>query len=89
MRIILEKRSSIPSLLKSANMLDGFEQRIDYIDTYKNLNNRRDIFNKLLDGSHVRIATSGTFSRQLCQTLDVNADQLASFQNFMISRQVL
>ena len=89
MRIILEKRSPIPSLLKSANMLDGFEQRIDYIDTYKNLNNRRDIFNRLLDGSHVRISTSGTFTRHLCQTLDVNADQSASFENFMISRQVI
>ena len=89
MRIILEKRSPFPSLLKSANMLDGFEQRIDYIDTYKNLNNKQDIYNKLLEGSHVRITTSGTFSQQLCQTLNFNDDQLAKFKNYMKSRQVL
>ena len=89
MRIILETKSYIPGWLKSNKMLDGFEQRIDYIDTFKNFDKTRDIYDKLLDKSHVRITASGTFVRQLCNIRNANADQAANFEDFVRSRQAL
>ena len=56
--------SYIPQFLKGANMLGGFEHRIDYIDTFDDPNKRFEIIKRVLEGSHVFI--TGDFFYDLC-----------------------
>ena len=86
LRIFLEEKSYIPSLLKSANMLDGFENRIEYTDTYSNPDTKRDIIEKVKRGTHVRIETKDNNRARLCQMNRKANQTIANLEDFMQSR---
>ena len=85
-RILLEEKSYIPSLLKSANMLNGLENRIDYTDTYSNPDTKRDIIEKVKGGTHVRIESEDNNRARLCQTNRKATRTIANLDDFMQSR---
>ena len=84
-RIFMIQRSFVPQFLKSANMLDNLEHRIDYIDTsdlYK-----PHILEAILDGTHVFITSEGNFNSFLCKTNEDVNKTVAVLQDFRKSRQ--
>ena len=84
-RIFMVQRSYVPQFLKSANMLDNLEHRIDYIDTpdmYKPF-----AFEGILAGTHVFIASEGNFNSFLCKTNENENKTVAVLQDFRKSRQ--
>ena len=84
-RIFMKKRSFVPQFLKSANMLDNFEHRVDYLDTpdlYK-----PHIIESISDGSHIFITTHGNFNSFLCRTNKDENKTVAKLQDFRKSRQ--
>ena len=84
-RIFMIQRSFVPQFLKSANMLDNLEHRIDYIDTpdlYKPY-----ILEGILDGTHVFITSEGNFNSFLCKTNEDENKTVAVLQDFRKSRQ--
>ena len=56
-RLILPNMSFVPNYLLSANMLAGFENRTDIIDTQMNSSL---VINNILDGTHVFIGPIST-----------------------------
>ena len=68
-RIFLNERSFVPGLLKDANMLTGFENRIDYFlsknRTIKKLDEEF-VLKSILNGSHVLIDTFWRLRNLIC-----------------------
>ena len=83
-RIILERKSHVAKFLTGANMLIGFEHRIDLIDMSEMYEPRT--WEKVLKRSHVMINDKGTFEDILC-TINMDANMtVANLEDFSISR---
>ena len=82
-RIIMKRRSFVPTFLKSSGMLDGFEQRVDYIDVHYG----GDTIDKVRDGSHVFLTPHGNFYSFLCKTNKAGNKTAAELDDFRKSRQ--
>ena len=83
-RIILHKNGYTYKFLQSANMLDGFEHRIDHWDIsdwYKPY-----MLENILRGSHVAIFSLGNFDHHLCQTKGNDGLLIANMNDFRHSR---
>ena len=83
-RIILGKQSHVYEFLKSANMLSGFEHRIDLLD-FSELYEPT-VIHKILEGSHVVIMSEGSFDDILC-TINANGT-IANLDDFQTSRYI-
>ena len=84
-RIFMKRLSFVPQFLESANMLDGLEHRVDYIETsdlYK-----PHFMESILDGSHIFITSYGNFVSFLCRTNKDENRTVAELQDFRQSRQ--
>ena len=85
-RIFLEEKSYIQEFLKSANMLNGFDHRIDYINTYDDQNKSFELIHHVLQGSHVFLTSC--MCSQLCKTKRVTKSAAANLEDFRKSRSV-
>lgn len=85
-RIIMEEGSYIPEFLDSTNMLVGFRDRIDYIDTYNDRNMLRYVIESVLGGSHVSINSHSNFEYDLCHTNSDANMTIANLEDFQTSR---
>ena len=89
-RIFMKKLSFVPQFLKSANMLEGFEHRVDYIDAPDLYNiTHTQIIESILDGSHIFITSYGNFYSFLCRNNKDENKTVAKLQDFRQSRQDL
>ena len=82
-RILMRKQGYIWAFMKSANMLSGFEDRVDFFDTadrYKPY-----IIESMINGSHVFITT--TISDNICNTNKDANKTAAKLQDVRKSRQ--
>ena len=83
-RIILEEKSHVVEFLTGANMLTGFEHRVDLIDRSEIYEPRT--WEKVLKRSHVMINDKGTFEDILC-TINMDANMtVANLEDFRASR---
>ena len=67
-RIFMKKFSYVPGILKSSGMLEGFEQRVDYIEPpARNKGDYLlDILKSVHNGSHVYISSEANFNAVIC-----------------------
>ena len=82
-RIVMEE-GYIPEFLKSANMLDGFNDRIDYVNTYNDQNKTIDVLKLVLQRSHVYI--TGSLYYDLCNANKDANITIANLEDFRYSR---
>ena len=84
-RILMRKQSYVGPFLKSANMLDGFEDRIHFFDSADIL--KPYIIESMLNGSHVYITDSATIYDTICQINKAANKTVAKLNDFRKSRQ--
>ena len=67
-RIFMKNLSYVPGYLKSSQMLDGFEHRVDYINppTRDKGSYLEDILKSVLNGSYVYISSEANFNAIIC-----------------------
>ena len=81
---IIMKEGYTPEFLKSANMLDGFNDRIDYVNTYNDQNKTIDVLKLVLQRSHVFIASG--IHHDLCNANKDANITIANLEDFRYSR---
>ena len=84
-RIILDEKGYTSEFLKSANMLRGFEHRIDYhgVSDW----GKPQMIENILKGSHVAIFARNTFEiTHLCNTKGDDNSPIANLEDFRHSR---
>ena len=81
----MRKQSYVGPFLKSANMLDGFEDRIHFFDSADIL--KPYIIESMLNGSHVYITDSATIYDTICQINKAANKTVAKLKDFRKSRQ--
>ena len=67
-RIFMKNLSYVPEYLKSSQMLEGFDHRVDYINppTRNKGAYLHDILKSVHNGSHVYISSEGNFNAIIC-----------------------
>ena len=80
----MRKQSYVGPFLKSANMLDGFEDRIDYFDTADM--HKPYIIESMLNGSHVYITSYGNIYSAICNANKNENKTIAELKDLRKSR---
>ena len=83
---ILLTTSYVPQYLKEANMLTGFENRIDYVNR---TGDEEFVINSILNGSHVLIETFWDLGRVICKANKKADKEMATIQDFWKSIEPL
>ena len=84
-RILMRKQGYIGPYLKSANMLSGFEDRVDFFDTTDRF--KPFITASILNGSHIYITETETIHKTICNINKVANKTVAQLKDFRHSRQ--
>ena len=84
-RILMNKHGYVGPFMKSANMLSGFESRVDYFDTADR--HKPWIIESMLNGSHVFITSWESIYQTICNANKKANKTLAKHNDFRQSRQ--
>ena len=85
-RIIMREKGYVHEFMKGANMLNGLENRIDYMDTHGDHNQTLQLLESVLQGSHVYLSAS--IYGMLCKANWKANTTLGNLDDFKKSREV-